>query len=196
MARQRDLKDLIGESLSGFEQFNFHDQIKHFEKRFDTINLEDTNLPEIIAKRILKPKTPEAAASSSTTSSTVSSSKINMRDILAHNYDLEDCRKVYPFSPALIDTLVAVSSLLQRNRTAIRILMELLSNNRDNLTVGQLIPVGDLFDLVSGNYEPYDDSVRRGFESAKRLLTERFPACILEDSEGNPLADSQTPTCA
>ena len=185
VARQRDLKDLIGESLSGFEQFNFHDQIKHFEKRFDTINLEDTNLPEIISKRILKPKSESARIQLQDQFDRLKL-KDNIRDILAHNYDLDACRKVYPFSPALIDTLVAVSSLLQRNRTAIRILMELLVEQQETLSVGQLIPVGDLFDLVSGNYEPYDDSIRRGFESAKRLLNERF-APMLEDSEGNPV---------
>jgi hypothetical protein len=190
VARQRDLKDLIGESLSGFEQFNFHDQIKHFEKRFDTINLEDTNLPEIIERRILKPKS-EAARTQLHDQFDRLKLNPNIRDILAHNYDLDSCRRVYPFSPALIDTLVAVSSLLQRNRTAIRILMELLVEQQESLSVGQLIPVGDLFDLVSGNYEPYDDSVRRGFESAKRILQERF-APMLEDSEGNPVATQAT----
>lgn len=186
VARQRDLKDLIGESLSGYEQFNFHDQIKHFEKRFDTINLEDTNLPEIIARRILKPRTDEARTQLQDQFDRLKL-KDNVRDTLALNYDLDDCRKVYPFSPALIDTLVAVSSLLQRNRTAIRILMELLVARRDELEVGQLIPVGDLFDLVSGSTEPYDDSMRRAFESAKRLLRDRFEP-LLMDSNGQPTA--------
>lgn len=190
VARQRDLKELIGESLSGFEQFNFHDQIKHFEKRFDTINLEDANLPEIIEKRILKPKSDGARSQLHDQFDRLKLNP-NIRDILAHNYDLESCRRVYPFSPALIDTLVAVSSLLQRNRTAIRILMELLVAQQETLEVGQLIPVGDLFDLVSGNYEPYDDSVRRGFESAKRILQERF-APMLEDSEGKPISTQAT----
>lgn len=190
VARQRDLKDLIGESLSGFEQFNFHDQIKHFEKRFDNITLEDTNLPEIISRRILKPKD-VSARDQLQNQFDLLKLKDNVKDILAHNYDLEACRKVYPFSPALVDTLVAVSSLLQRNRTAIRILMELLVQQRETLSVGQLVPVGDLFDLVSGNYEPYDDSIRRGFESAKRLLNERFSP-LLEDSEGNPVTTRDT----
>ena len=184
VARQRDLKDLIGETVSGFEQFNFQDQIKHFEKRFDQINLEDSNLPEIISRRILVPKNAEARQQLQDQFDRLRL-RDDVRDILAHNYELADFRKVYPFSPALIETLVAVSSLLQRNRTAIRILMELLVNQRETLTVGQLIPVGDLFDLVANNYEPYADSIRKNFENAKRLLHDRFLP-LLEDSEGKP----------
>ncbi len=184
VARQRDLKELIGESASGFEQFNFHDQIRHFEKRFHIIPLEDTNLPEIVSRRILRPKNEAARAQIDETFGRLQL-RDDAREVLQDQYDLESFRKVYPFSPALVDTLVAVSSMLQRNRTAILILMELLIQQRDELTLGKLIPVGDLFDLVASDFQPYSPEVRRSFETARRLLEERFKPLILEASPSN-----------
>ena len=59
-----------------------------------------------------------------------------------------DFEQVYPFSPALVDAMVALSSIMQRERTALKIMSELLCRGRDELTVGDVIPVGDLFDVV------------------------------------------------
>ena len=42
-------------------------------------------------------------------------------------------RQVYPFSPALVQTLIAVSSLLQRERTALKLMLQLLVDRRDEL---------------------------------------------------------------
>jgi hypothetical protein len=47
------------------------------------------------------------------------------------------------FSPALVEALVALSDCLQRERTAIRILMELLVTHLPDLETGRVVPVGD-----------------------------------------------------
>ena len=59
--------------------------------------------------------------------------------------DRDMFRKVYPFSPALVQTLIAVSAALQRERTALKLMLQLLVDRRDDLELGQIIPVGDLF---------------------------------------------------
>ena len=56
VARQRDLRDLVGENVTGAEQLNFADALRHWEGRFHTITLEDRNLPVIAEKRVLRPK--------------------------------------------------------------------------------------------------------------------------------------------
>ena len=56
VARQRDLRELIGENVTGVDQLNFSDVLSHWEGRFHTITLEDRNLPVIAQKRVLKPK--------------------------------------------------------------------------------------------------------------------------------------------
>ena len=56
VARQRDLRDLVGKNAPGAEQLNFADALRHWEGRFHTIVLEDRNLPVIAEKRVLRPK--------------------------------------------------------------------------------------------------------------------------------------------
>ena len=83
-------------------------------------------------------------------------------------------RKVYPFSPALVQTLIAVSSVLQRERTALKLMLQLLVDRRDELRAGQLIPVGDLYDVIAEGDEPFSDAMRIHFENAKRLYNQKL----------------------
>ena len=62
VARQRDLRELIGDAVPGAERLNFSDALKHWEGRFHTITLEDRNLPAIAEKRVLKCKSAAARA--------------------------------------------------------------------------------------------------------------------------------------
>ena len=59
---QRVTCELVGEHLPGAEQLGFADVLHWWEARFDTITLEDRNLPVIVEKRLLRPKSAEAAA--------------------------------------------------------------------------------------------------------------------------------------
>ena len=78
-------------------------------------------------------------------------------------------RKLYPFSPALVQTLIAVSSVLQRERTALKVMMQLLVEQRDTLTVGDILPVGDLFDVIAHGDE--------AFSQEQHPLRQRQAAC-------------------
>ena len=62
VARQRDLRDLVGKNAPGADQLNFADALRHWEGRFHTIVLEDRNLPLIAEKRVLRPGTPPGPA--------------------------------------------------------------------------------------------------------------------------------------
>ena len=170
VARQRDLRELVGDHVPGMERFAFGDVLKHWQGRFHLITLEDRNLPAIAERRVLKPRSEAArqildAAFEETT---------RVRDdvlstLLTSSADKKMFRQVYPFSPALVQALVAVSSVLQRERTALKVLVQLLVNQRDTLQVGDLVPVGDLFDVIAENDEPFTEQMRAHFENAKRL---------------------------
>ena len=83
-------------------------------------------------------------------------------------------RKVYPFSPALVETLIAVSSLLQRERTALKVMLQILVDGRETLDLGEIVPVGDLFDAIAEGDEPFTESTRHHFENARNLYRRKL----------------------
>ena len=175
VARQRDLGELVGENITGADKLNFGDALKHWEGRFHKITLEDRNLPAIAEARILKPvsdKAREQLAASFEETARMRSEVMNT--LLTSKYDKEIFKRVYPFSPALVDTLVGVSSLLQRERTALKVMMLLLVSQRDNLKLGDVLPVGDLFDVIAHGDEAFNQEMAIQFENAKRLYHQKL----------------------
>jgi hypothetical protein len=84
-------------------------------------HLEDRNLPAIAEKRVLKCQSPAARAElDAAFAQTAKIREAVMNTLLTSEGDREMFRKLYPFSPALVQTLIAVSSVLQRERTASR----------------------------------------------------------------------------
>jgi hypothetical protein len=66
--------------------------------------------------------------------------------------------------------MVDVSGALQRQRTALRLMQQLLVDYRDTLQVGQLMPLGAIFDaLAAGGDRPFSDKLRDEFDQAKRF---------------------------
>jgi len=115
VARQRDLRELIGDNVPGVAQLNFSDVLRHWEGRFHTITLEDRNLPVIAQKRVLKPKNDACRAElEEGFESTAQVRQEIMEVLLTREADRAMLKMVYPFSPALIQALVAVSSALQQ----------------------------------------------------------------------------------
>ena len=184
VARQRDLKELVGDGLTGAEQLGFADVLQWWEARFETITLEDRNLPEIAARRVLRPKS--EAARQQIEQSWLETEKIRegVLDILqTESADRDSFRKVYPFSPALIETLIAVSSVLQRERTALKVMVQLLVDQRDTLELGQIVPVGDLYGVIAQSAQPFTEGMRIHFESAKALYQQKLRP-MLENTHG------------
>ncbi|BAL23492.1 phage resistance protein [Azoarcus sp. KH32C] len=175
VARQRDLRDLVGENLAGSVQLQFSDVLKHWEARFHRVTLEDRNLPAIAEKRVLRPRDEAARQTLQAAFEEVLRLRRDVLDtLLTTEADRDLFRKVYPFSPALVQTLIAVSAALQRERTALKLMLQLLVDRREDLELGQLIPVGDLWDAIAEGDEPFSEGMRLHFENAKRLYTQRL----------------------
>ena len=67
--------------------------------------------------------------------------------------------------------MVDISGALQRERTALKLMQQLLVDYRDTLPVGQLMPLGAIFDvLASGADRPFTDKLRDEFETAQAVL--------------------------
>ncbi|MEY8689675.1 MAG: phage resistance protein [Leptothrix sp. (in: b-proteobacteria)] len=175
VARQRDLRDLVGENLAGSVQTQFSDVLKHWEARFHRITLEDRNLPAIAEKRVLRPVDDAARQTLQAAFDDFMKGRREVLDtLLTTTADREMFRKVYPFSPALVQTLIAVSAALQRERTALKLMLQLLVDRRSDLELGQLIPVGDLYDAIAEGDEPFSEGMRVHFDNAKRLYAQRL----------------------
>jgi hypothetical protein len=175
VARQRDLRDLVGEHLAGSVQLQFGDVLKHWEARFHRITLEDRNLPAIAEKRVLRPVDEVARQTLHAAFDDVLRMRQDaLETLLTTTADREMFRKVYPFSPALVQTLIAVSAALQRERTALKLMLQLLVDRRADLELGELIPVGDLYDAIAEGDEPFSECMRLHFDNAKRLYNQRL----------------------
>lgn len=182
IARQRDLRELVGDHVPGAQSLSAIDILRHSEGRFDTITLEDRNLPAIAEQRLLRPRN-EAARQQLDDAFTAVQRAIDERGerdvLLTETGDLADFRRLYPFSPALVEALVALSGAMQRERTALKVMLQLLVDNRDRLEVGQLVPLGDLFDAINTGDEPLTEVMRAQFGQARRLWTQRFEPMLM-----------------
>jgi hypothetical protein len=175
VARQRDLRKLIGDTVPGAQKLNFDDSVDWSEGRFGVIKLEDRNLPLIANKRVLKPKS--AAAKQELDASFEQTAKIRkevMDTLLTDEYGRDMFRLIYPFSPALMETLVAASSMLQRERTALKVMVQLLVEQRDTLKLGDIVPVGDLYDAVAQGDEAFSQDMKVHFDNARKLYHEKL----------------------
>jgi hypothetical protein len=184
IARQRDLRELVGEHVPGAQSLTAIDILRHSEGRFGTITLEDRNLPLIAQRRLLKPRSEAARQQLDDTFDAVRR-QLEQRDerdvLLTESGDLDAFRRLYPFSPALVDALVALSGAMQRERTALKVMLQLLVEGRDHLELGQIIPLGDLFDAVNSGDEPLTEVMRSQFAQARRLWTNRFQPMLLRE---------------
>ncbi|AVH55970.1 MULTISPECIES: BREX-2 system ATPase PglY [Streptomyces] len=188
IARQRDLRELVGEELSGAAEASIQDTLSQASGRFDKITLEDRNLPQIAHARLLQAKSPEAATQINTEFEKTRKVRQEVWDTLLGSdrgtdgvgADEESFRLTYPFSPAFMDTLVHVSSALQRNRTGMKLMGQLLADHRDELRLGDLIPVGDLYPLITaGGDKPFTDSLKVVFEAADKLYRTKLRPYLL-----------------
>jgi hypothetical protein len=176
IARQRDLSQFLGEQAQGAVRTELSRNLSHHDGRFETVTLADSNLPAIVAHRVVRPKDESSAQRlADDFAKTWHAAGQAQSVLIGSEGDEADFKKVYPFSPALVEALVALSDCLQRERTAIRILMELLVNHLPDLETGRVVPVGDAFDALAESEDPIDDPVMKArFDRARDLYRESF----------------------
>lgn len=191
IARQRDLSQFLGEQAQGAVRNELSRNLSHHDGRFETITLADSNLPAIVAHRVVRPKDKSAAEKlADDFAKTWRAAGQAQSVLIGSEGDEADFKKVYPFSPALVEALVALSDCLQRERTAIRILMELLVHHLPDLETGRVVPAGDAFDALAESEDPIDDPVMKArFDRARDLYRESLlPIIRRQHNTDNPAA--------
>ncbi|MDE1675014.1 hypothetical protein [Nocardia gipuzkoensis] len=194
VSRQRYLEEFLGPQVGGTEREALAHVMRSVQGRFGEIQLEDTNLPEIVEKRLLRPGTEVVADDEASRAIDIAFASVRDRrdvwDVLLSGAQYGDAgvgsdratfRRLYPFSPALVATLVALSqAALQRERTAIRVMTELLVDDRDTLQVNDLIGVAALFDKLVLNGELPDRPVlKQQFRTARDTYKQKLRPLLL-----------------
>ncbi|WP_437338429.1 hypothetical protein [Sorangium sp. So ce394] len=188
-ARQRDIGEMVGEQYAGADATAVRNSLRFWEGRFDTVKLPDKDLPAIIAKRVVHPKDDAAAKKLSAAFDTMRRTlgQAAWGTLLGDLGDEAAFRQIYPFSPALVEALVAMSHYLQRERTSLKILVEMLVGQLDDFEIGKLVSAGDLYDALAEGEEPMDGTMRERFAAAKRLYdSELLPVIWEQNQTGTP----------
>ncbi|MDX9722235.1 MAG: DUF6079 family protein [Myxococcota bacterium] len=142
VARQRNLQEFFPDLV---DESKIHEHLDHHAKRFELTKLQDVELRHIARGRVLRPKN-QAAVQQAVDALAQTHQKL-LPALLA-GADLDYLRDVYPFHPALIEMLVDVTSLMQRERSALRLLYELLVLHYPKLPLGEFLPVGSAFAAI------------------------------------------------
>ncbi|MFV9456943.1 DUF6079 family protein [Rhodococcus sp. NM-2] len=178
VSRQMDLRKWFADAgASGAEQEALDRAFHYQQGRFQEIELGDDNLAEVAHARLLRPRDEpgaevldEAFRSVSRTADVWDVLRDSMNTTDEHRGASErEFRLTYPFSPALIATLRSLSSVMQRERTALKVMQRMLVDRRDTLTVDDLIPVGDAFDYIVEGNQPIDTHAGTMFKAALEL---------------------------
>ncbi|GII83983.1 hypothetical protein Ssi03_19730 [Sphaerisporangium siamense] len=183
VARQRDLRDFLGDNVPGAEKYAIGETFRWWEDRFNKVTLEDRNLPVIVGRRLLRALPGQEGELSAAFTKVTREPKIwnVLLEGLDESADAASFRQTYPFSPALVSTMVALSGLLQRERTALRTMAELLRRGRAELTVDDIVPVGDVFDvLMDAGVVPLTDDMKQHFANARTLYAEKLLPRLLD----------------
>ena len=170
IARQRDLRELVGTNLPGTEHLAFADSLKWWEGRFGSVSLSDNNLPVIASRRVLKPRDDAARGQIDAAFAATEQVRQDIRSaLLAGKAGRDEFRLTYPFSPAFVETLIALSGALQRERTALRVMQQILVEQRETLELGQLVPIADLFDVLVAGDDPLTGELGNLWRSAQKV---------------------------
>ncbi|WP_328811366.1 DUF6079 family protein [Rhodococcus sp. NBC_00294] len=205
IARQHDLSRWLSTGAeSGATQQALEQAFAHQAGRFGTVVLGDENLPFIANRRLLQPRSSDAAADLATAFSRLTRDN-KVWDVLLDGINTDDQHRgsdsdafklTYPFSPALLDTLRTLSGQMQRERTALKVMQQILSDKADELTIDNVIPVGDAFDYIidSANATPINDAAAQTFKTARTLWTEKLrPLLFRNAGVADTVADRDVP---
>ena len=169
--------DRRDDRTGGGQKLNFDDSVDWSDGRF---GVDQARRPQPAHDRATsvcsRPRSAAAARQEldAAFEATASIRKEVMDTLLANAYDREMFHLIYPFSPALMETLIAASSMLQRERTALKVMMQLLVEQQDTLKVGDIVPVGDLYDAVAHGDEAFSQDMKVHFDNARKLYHEKL----------------------
>lgn len=190
IARQMDMKSWFSDrGADGSKQQAMDDSFRHQEGRFAVIELGDDNLAHVAARRLLQPKDEQARKVIEEAFAGIDRSE-GVWDVLLDGMNADETnrgasaeafRLTYPFSPALVSTLRHLSAVMQRDRTALKVMQQMLVDRRDTMTIDEVIPVGDVYEYVVAERDGSVLDPRRAalFRAADTLYAEKLKPALM-----------------
>ena len=174
VACQPDLEQIIDDRAYGKEHEGQVSLFRSWSERYFNIKLADSNLPAIVKKRVLKlkpGKTRGPLYQAYENLKLTTDARMALRGAKGSDADM---RELYPFSPALVNVLIELSSVLQRERTAIKVMVQMLCDRKADMKLGELLNLGDLFDAITVEADPFAADMRRQYNAARDLYHRRL----------------------
>ena len=188
ISRQMDLRKWLADAgASGSEQEATDRALQYQQGRFRTIELGNDNLAEVAHVRLLQPKDDQGRQVLDDAFRAVTRSP-EVWDVLRDSMNTtedyrgaseHEFRLTYPFSPALVATLRELASVMQRDRTALKVMQRMLVERRETLTTSDLIPVGDAFGPIVDGEDPIDGVAGTLFTAAANLYKDKLLPLLL-----------------
>jgi len=145
LAVQTDITETCPEDMS---ESGFRQHLGFIQDRFQPpLLLEDTDLYEVCERRVLRRKDGVEKRWNAAVDGVMTKHRDALETLQA-DIDADQVRGLYPFHPALLRVLTDVTQAFSRSRTGVQLLYALLAEYCDRLEVGQLVPVGTLFDAI------------------------------------------------
>jgi len=145
LAVQTDITETCPEDMS---ESGFRQHLGFIQDRFQPpLLLEDTDLYEVCERRVLRRKDGVEKEWGEAVDGVMTRHREALQTLQADT-SAEQVRGLYPFHPALLRVLTDVTQAFSRSRTGVQLLYALLADYCGTLEVGQLVPVGTLFDAI------------------------------------------------
>lgn len=137
------------------------------------VEVQDVDLYQVLGQRVLKPQPGQEQVLDTAVRDSLDRLPREQLDGLHRLYGQKRfesaVRDLYPFHPAIVDTLVSVTHLLSRERTAISVLYDMLFDLADE-PLGTLLPYHRAFDYLIEGMSDSELKDRPMLQAAKAIL--------------------------
>jgi hypothetical protein len=189
IARQKELRLLIGEDNVGPDQAHIEDVLSLARGRFGEIRLEDDNLPAIVEKRVLIPRDIAAVAAIDRTFATLErNAGASWNTLLGSGHDrarVPPGLSVQPGPHRRADRPVAAAPAPAHRDASAQ--SSCSHDHMDDVELGDLVGIGDLFDPLVFGTPPDDPIYKARFRAAREIYTDELAAPL---RRYNPATDT------
>ncbi len=153
------------------------------------IDIADVDLYQVLGQRVLRPVPGQEKALDAAVQDSLDKIPPDQIDVLKNLYGAkrfqEAVRSLYPFHPAIVDTLVSVTHLLSRERTAISVMYDMLFDLADQ-PLGTLIPYHEAFRYLIEQASDGEFRDHPQLQAAKAIMRDKVTPQLEDAFVGSP----------